>query len=61
MDVRFDIVATFPTSGTVFLPPTMTSHLLETHRKYYIDLANYIRLIITTDGICPMVGIRIVP
>jgi 2'-5' RNA ligase len=41
MDVKFEIVSTFPTSGTVFLAPTMTSHLFETHREYYNDLAEY--------------------
>jgi hypothetical protein len=41
MHVKFDIVATFPTSRTVFLAPTMTSYLFETHRKYYNELAEY--------------------
>jgi hypothetical protein len=41
IDVKFDIVSAFPASGTVFLPPTMTSHLFETHREYYSELAEY--------------------
>lgn len=41
IDVKFDIISTFPTSGTVFFPPKMTSHLFETHRKYYTDLAEF--------------------
>ena len=41
IDVKFDIISTFPTSGTVFFPPTMTSHLFETHRQYYNDLAEF--------------------
>jgi hypothetical protein len=39
--LKFDIVSTFPTSGTIFLPPTMTSDLFKTHREYYNDLAEY--------------------
>ena len=41
IDVKFDIISTFPTSGTVFFHPTMTSHLFETHRQYYNDLAGF--------------------
>jgi 2'-5' RNA ligase len=41
MNVTFDAVSAFPTSGTVFLAPTMTSALFVAHRNYYHDLAEY--------------------
>lgn len=41
INVKFDIVSIFPTSGTVFIPPTMTSHLFETHLEYHNELAEF--------------------
>jgi hypothetical protein len=41
INVKFDIISIFPTSGTVFIAPTMTSKLIETHRKYHNELAEY--------------------
>ncbi|PIH61119.1 2'-5' RNA ligase family protein [Paenibacillus sp. LK1] len=39
--LRFDIVATFPTSGTIFLAPTMTEELQRLHKDYYNKLDKY--------------------
>lgn len=39
--LRFDIVATFPTSGTIFLAPTLTDKLQRLHKNYYKKLDKY--------------------
>lgn len=39
--LRFDIVAIFPTSGTLFLAPTITDELQHVHRNYYKRLDKY--------------------
>jgi 2'-5' RNA ligase len=41
IDVKVDSISIFPTSGTVFLSPTMTSNLFNTHREYCNALAEY--------------------
>lgn len=41
IDVKFDVVAAFPTSGTVFVSPTITSQLFESHRQFYYSLGEY--------------------
>lgn len=39
--LRFDIVATFPTSGMIFLAPTMTDELQRVHKDFYKKLHQY--------------------
>jgi hypothetical protein len=41
IDIKFDIISTFVTTSIIFLPPTMTSQLFETHRHYYNKLAEF--------------------
>jgi hypothetical protein len=41
IEVQFYAVATFPSSGTVFIPPTITSDLIESHRQFHTDLEEY--------------------
>ncbi len=40
-DLSFDILGTFPVSGTIFISPTVTSKLLEIHKKTHIFFENY--------------------
>lgn len=35
IDVKFDILAGFPTSGTLFLSPTITEEHIRFHQKFY--------------------------
>jgi hypothetical protein len=41
LDVRFDILATFPTTGTVFMGPTITSDLFKLHRDFYKEFQEF--------------------
>jgi 2'-5' RNA ligase len=41
MDVKFDVLGMFPSSGTVFMAPTITSELLESHREFYKEFKEY--------------------
>ncbi|WP_412969150.1 2'-5' RNA ligase family protein [Fredinandcohnia sp. 179-A 10B2 NHS] len=46
IEVNFDILSTFPPNekfhtSVVFMPPTITSHLYETHRQFYKELIKY--------------------
>ena len=41
MALKFDAVAVFPTSGTVFAHPAMTDALFHVHRRYYQEMASF--------------------
>ncbi|MFD2613167.1 2'-5' RNA ligase family protein [Paenibacillus gansuensis] len=41
IDVKFDAISIFPTSGTLFLSPTMSSQLLNSHVHYCNALRQY--------------------
>ena len=41
IDVKFDAISIFPTTGTVFLSPTMTFQLFNTHGDYCNALKEY--------------------
>ncbi|WP_028612562.1 2'-5' RNA ligase family protein [Paenibacillus harenae] len=35
LDIKFDILASFPTSGTLFIDPTVTEGLIKLHKQYH--------------------------
>ena len=48
IDVKFDILAMFPSSGTVFMAPTITSELLVSHCEFYREFKAYNAMQATT-------------
>lgn len=41
IELKFDIIGTFPTTGTVFLKPTITTELMDFHRAYHNAFQGY--------------------
>lgn len=41
IELKFDIIGTFPTTGTVFLKPTITTELLDFHKAYHNNFQQY--------------------
>jgi 2'-5' RNA ligase len=39
-NVKFDALSTFPTSGTLFIDPTVTEGLIQLHKKYHNEFGD---------------------
>lgn len=40
-DIHFDALATFPTTGTLFLAPTMSTNLFKVHEDFHIEFNDF--------------------
>ncbi|MBD7969245.1 2'-5' RNA ligase family protein [Paenibacillus gallinarum] len=40
LELKFDVLASFPTTGTLFIDPTVTEDLLKMHKKYHAEFSD---------------------
>jgi 2'-5' RNA ligase len=44
LDLKFDVLASFPTSGTLFIGPTVTESLIQLHKQYHQEFGDLLEL-----------------
>ncbi|NIK80296.1 2'-5' RNA ligase [Paenibacillus castaneae] len=43
LHIKFDVLASFPTSGTLFIDPTVTEGLIEIHKQYHKEFEDLLQ------------------